>query len=72
MAKKKKAFGETLRTVRQEKGLSQEALADLAGLHRNYISEIERGMSSPTLGALEQIADALGMSAWALLKRMED
>jgi transcriptional regulator with XRE-family HTH domain len=72
MAKKKKAFGETLRTVRQEKGLSQEALADLAGLHRNYISEIERGMSSPTLGALEQIADALGMSAWALLKRMEE
>jgi transcriptional regulator with XRE-family HTH domain len=51
---------------------SQEALADLAGLHRNYISEIECGMSSPTLGALEQIADALGMSAWALLKRMKD
>ncbi len=72
MAKKKKAFGDTLRTVRQEKGLSQEALADLARLHRNYISEIERGMSSPTLGALEQIAEALGMPAWALLKRMEE
>lgn len=70
--KTKKSFAEVLREVRQEKGLSQEALADLAGLHRNYVSEVERGIKSPSLRTLEQLADALETPVWSLLKRMDE
>ncbi|MBF4286481.1 helix-turn-helix domain-containing protein, partial [Vibrio anguillarum] len=37
------AFGERVRHIRKEKGLSQEALADLAGIDRSYMGHIERG-----------------------------
>ena len=60
-----------LREARSEKGLSQEALADRAGLHRTYISQIERGLKSPSLKSLEQIANALGIPLSNLLKRLE-
>ena len=42
-------------------GLSQEELADRAGLNRNYIGMIEREENSPTVDALEQISGALGI-----------
>jgi transcriptional regulator with XRE-family HTH domain len=64
-------FPDGLRKVRTEKGLSQEELADRAGLHRTYISQIERGLKSPSLRSLEQIAEALGMSVSELLKKVE-
>ncbi len=64
-------FPEVLREVRTEKGLSQEALADRAGLHRTYISQIERGLKSPSLKSLAQIANALGVPLSGLLRRME-
>ncbi len=67
----KKSFAEVLREVRQERGLSQEELADRAGLHRTYISQVERGLKSPSLRSLEQIAQALDLPASALLRRME-
>jgi len=67
----KKTFAEVLREVRLEKGFSQEGLADRAGLHRTYISQVERGLKSPSLRSLEQIAQALGLPTSALLKRME-
>ena len=43
------AFGRVLRELRQERGLSQEALALEADLQRNYISLIERGVNQPTI-----------------------
>ncbi len=65
-------FPAVLREARSEKGLSQEELADRAGLHRTYISQIERGVKSPSLRSLEQITDALEMPLWVLLKRLEN
>jgi transcriptional regulator with XRE-family HTH domain len=53
------AFGAVLREVRQARGLTQEAVADLSGLDRTYPSLLERGMRTPTLVAILQIADAL-------------
>ena len=64
-------FPAVLREARTEKGLSQEELAGRAGLHRTYISQVERGVKSPSLRSLEQIADALETPLWTLLKRLE-
>ena len=49
-----------LRKLRQDKGLSQEAFADEAGLHRTYVSDIERGARNPTITVVEKLAHALG------------
>ena len=64
-------FPEVLRKVRTDKGLSQEELADLAGLHRTYISQSERGLKAPSLRSLEQIANGLGIALSELLRRLE-
>lgn len=53
------AFGEKVRQIRKEKGLSQEALADLARIERSYMGHIERGDQNITLTKIHQIADAL-------------
>jgi transcriptional regulator with XRE-family HTH domain len=50
---------ETLRRLRVERGLSQEALAGDAGIDRTYVSRLERGLENPTVALLEQLADAL-------------
>ena len=55
----------------RERALSQEQLGFEAGLTRNYISLIELGQRSPTLGSLERLAGALGVSASALIVRAE-
>lgn len=52
-------FGEKVRQIRKEKGLSQEALADLAAIDRSYMGHIERGDQNITLTKIHQIADAL-------------
>ena len=67
----KRTFADVLREIRQEKGLSQEELADRAGLHRTYISQIERGLKSPSLRSVEQITEALEIPMSSLIGRME-
>lgn len=52
----------TTRQYRQELGLSQEQLAELSGLHRTYISSIERGARNVGVDNIERIARALGRS----------
>lgn len=54
------AFGERVRGLREERGWSQEALAERAGLHFTYVSQIERGTRNPTLTVVARLAAALG------------
>ncbi len=58
-----------LRLLRNKAGLSQEALADLAGLDRNYIGKLERELSSPTVDTLESLAAALQIDVVVLFNR---
>lgn len=57
-----KAVGSTIRDLRKSQGLSQEKLAEKAGLHRTYIGALERGEKSPTVDTLVKIVLALNVS----------
>jgi transcriptional regulator with XRE-family HTH domain len=61
-------FGERLRELRTQKGLSQEQLAHDANVHRTYIGMIERAEKNITLGNIEKIAKALNVNITELLK----
>lgn len=63
-----KKLGERLKIVRQEKGMSQGDVARKLGVHRSYISGIERGIRNPTVKNVEKIAEALGVSPHKLLE----
>ena len=60
-------FGERVREIRKEKGLSQEELAHKADLHRTYIGMIERAEKNITLLNIEKIANALQVNIKELL-----
>jgi transcriptional regulator with XRE-family HTH domain len=60
-------FGINLRKIRLDKNISQEKLADLAGLHRTYVSSVERGERNVTLQTVERLAKALGVSMSKLM-----
>lgn len=60
-------LGRGLRALRERTGLSQEAFADLLGIHRTYIGGLERGERNVTLQTVERIAESLGVTALALL-----
>jgi transcriptional regulator with XRE-family HTH domain len=67
-----KALGEAIRTRRGEiDGLSQEGLADLAGMHRTYVSEIERGLRNPSFRNLFKLAKALEVPLSELVAQAE-
>ncbi len=61
-----KAFGVRLRELRKEHGLSQEKLAELADLHRNYPSLLERGRANPTLLVIAALPRALEVRPYKL------
>jgi transcriptional regulator with XRE-family HTH domain len=52
-------FGQKVRELRQRKGVSQEKLADLCGLHRTYVSSVERGERNISLLNIAKLAAAL-------------
>lgn len=56
-----------LRKLRLAKGISQEAFAEEAGLHRTYISDLERGARNPTISVVDKIARTLDVSIGSLL-----
>lgn len=67
-----KIFGEILRNLRTENGLSQEKLAELCDLHDRYISFLERGMRQPSVTTVIKIAKAFDMSASELIQKLEN
>ncbi len=66
------AFGRAVRSVRVERGLSQEALAAHSGLHRTYIGGIERGERNLSYANILRLAHALDVPASELVLRAED
>lgn len=63
----RKRVGQNVRKFREERGISQEELAFDCGLHRTYISGVERGVRNPTVVVLEKIAKALKVASSRLL-----
>ena len=64
----RKQLGLNVQRIRRQRSWSQEELAFQSGLHRTYISGIERGARNPTVRVLAQLAEALGVKAAALLE----
>jgi transcriptional regulator with XRE-family HTH domain len=67
----KRAFARVLSQVRQERHLTQEALAFESGYHPKYISLLERGKYSPSLTTILELAEVLQLSAAELVARVE-
>lgn len=61
------AFGRNVRTLREKRSLTQEALAEKAGLDPTYISGIERGVRNPGIKNVTRIAAALNVTTAKLL-----
>ena len=64
-------LGAIIRRLRESKGLSQEAFGQVAGIHRTYVSQLERGLKSPTIAVLIQISLALDTRASHVLQLLE-
>ena len=67
----RKLVGRNVKRVRQEKGLTQEQLAELSGFSQQYISGLEQGQRNPTTVSLYELATALGVSHMELLRPSE-
>lgn len=65
------AFGDALRELREERGLSQEAAALACGIDRAYFGQLERAVKTPTLKTVWRIADAFETQPSDLLTRAE-
>jgi len=63
----RKKFGNHLKALRLQRNLTQEELAERAGMHFTYVGQIERGLRNPSLINLEKIAKALKIKAGELL-----
>lgn len=64
-------IGVVIRRNRTDRGLSQESLAELAGLSRSFVGEVERGAAVPSVETLQRLADALGEKLSVLICQYE-
>jgi transcriptional regulator with XRE-family HTH domain len=62
-----RVVGENLRAYRKERNINQEDLADRLGLHRTYLSDVERGARNLSLQKVELFAELLGIEPLSLL-----
>jgi len=60
-------LGQNVRQLREAKGWSHEDYADRAGIHRTYVSDIERGRRNPTITVVEKLAGPFGVPPGSLL-----
>ena len=67
-----KKFARVLKQLRRQKGFSQETFGFEANLHRTYVSQLERGLKSPSLETLKRICKALGIKMSKLLQLIEE
>lgn len=67
-----KVFADNLKMYRRKIGLSQEDFAEKAGLHRTYISAVEREKRSISLDNIQKIADALSIDTYQLFVENKD
>lgn len=65
----RKIVGRNVLRLREAKKLSQEELSFECGIHRTYLSGVERGIRNPTIIVIQRIADALGVAPHKLLER---
>lgn len=64
-------FGGLVRRLRLEQGVSQERLAELCGMHRNYVGAVERAERTPSIVAADKLAKALGTSLSTMFSELE-
>ncbi len=67
-----KEFGSVLAKARRDAGLSQEKLAFECGFHPTYVSQLERGVKTPTLGTVFKLSRALGVAPSDMVKEVEE
>lgn len=72
MATLQQKFGDVVRGRREAAGLSQEALAHRANLHRTYISLLERGRRMPSIQVVQQLAGGLETTMTSLIQELEE
>ncbi|WP_106163196.1 helix-turn-helix domain-containing protein [Tritonibacter scottomollicae] len=63
----RRLVGQNLKRFREQAGLSQEGLAFECGLHRTYVSGVERDVRNPTIKVLEKLAEPLGVPPWRFM-----
>jgi len=63
-----KRLGQVIKRRREAAELSQEEFAERAGVHRTYVSQLERGIKSPSVRILDSLAGALKCEAWEILQ----
>jgi transcriptional regulator with XRE-family HTH domain len=64
-------FAQVLRQLREERGWSQEQLAERADLNRSYLGEVERGRAVPSIITVSKLASALNIQMSTLIARCE-
>jgi len=63
-----KLFSDRVKELREKRGISQQRLSELAGLNRNYVSDVERGRRNPCLNNIVKLAEALDVSPGELFR----
>ena len=63
-----KKFGQRVRELRTERNLTQQQLADISGLHKNYIGMVERGERNPSLVNIDILARSFNIENSELMK----